>query len=166
MESNTNNSTVVDTQANTDTQVNADTQAENTETTGESENNQEQRVDEYKNKLAELEARERAIEIKEKEMQLKELRKESFDILKDKGISEKLHEPISELLNYENRDKCMESIERVTGILSSLLEPLINDRLRGNYTPKNSRITNNNTSKKASTTFESEVNNVKTKIFN
>lgn len=159
METNTNNSTSVDTQTNSNTQV------DNTETTVEVTSNKEQSPDEYQKRLSDLEAREKAVETKEKEMQLKKLRKESFDILKDKGIGEHLHEKISELINYEDRDKCIESIEKVTDILNKLTEPLVNDRLRGNYVPKRGGEMSASNNKKTSTTFENEVKNVKNKIF-
>ncbi|WP_299995416.1 hypothetical protein [uncultured Clostridium sp.] len=89
-------------------------------------------------RLTDLCARERALEIAQKDFEFKRLKSKSFDLLSENGFKKDYHEMLSEFINYDSEEKCVESIEKLTIVINSLLEPLINDRLRGTNIPRTS----------------------------
>lgn len=120
-------------------------------------------LSEEQQRVVDLCAKERALEIVQKDFELRLLKNKSFELLKENGFKEDYHEMLSEFINYENEEKCVESIERLTIVINTLLEPLLNDRLRGTSVPK-AYLKMVEGSKKADTTFSDAVKVVKNKF--
>lgn len=114
-------------------------------------------------RFIEVLAKERALEIAEKDFELRLLRNKSFELLKENGFKEDYHEMLSEFINYYNEEKCIESIEKLTIAINTVLEPLLNDRLRGTSVPR-AYAKMVESSKKADTTFSDAVKTIKNKF--
>lgn len=108
-------------------------------------------------------AKEKALEIAQKDFELRLLKDKSFELLKENGFKEDYHEMLSEFVNYNNEEKCVESIEKLTIVINTLLEPLLNDRLRGTSVPR-AYTKMIEGSKKADTTFSDAVKTIKNKF--
>lgn len=108
-------------------------------------------------------AKEKALEIAQKDFELRLLKDKSFELLKENGFKEDYHEMLSEFVNYNNEEKCVESIEKLTIVINTLLEPLLNDRLRGTSVPR-AYAKMVESSKKADTTFSDAVKTIKNKF--
>ncbi|WP_066675881.1 hypothetical protein [Clostridium septicum] len=107
--------------------------------------------------------KEKALEIAQKDFELRLLKNKSFELLKENGFKEDYHEMLSEFINYDSEEKCVESIEKLTIVINTLLEPLLNDRLRGTSVPR-AYAKMVESSKKADTTFSDAVKTIKNKF--
>lgn len=143
---------------NTDSQNNA---AENQVNSSNENNDIELSAEQQR--LIDILAKERALEIAQKDFELRLLKNKSFELLKENGFKEDYHEMLSEFINYDNEEKCVESIEKLTIVINTLIEPLLNDRLRGTSIPKAySKMIES--SKKSDTTFSDAVKTLKNKF--
>lgn len=147
-----NQSTITDSQNNaTENQVNSSNENNDIELSAEQQ------------RLIDILAKERALEIAQKDFELRLLKNKSFELLKENGFKEDYHEMLSEFINYDNEEKCVESIEKLTIVINTLMQPLINDRLRGGVPPR-VFISSINNPKKADTTFSDAVKTIKNKF--
>lgn len=148
-----NQSAIAENQNNTTTE----NQSNNSSESNNVELSQEQQ------KFIEVLAREKALENAQKDFELRLLKNKSFELLKENGFKEDYHEMLSEFINYDNDEKCVESIEKLTIVINTLLEPLLNDRLRGSSVPRAyAKMVEG--SKKADTTFSDAVKIIKNKF--
>ena len=93
-------------------------------------------------KLAKMNADEKAkyaeqkraadLEKREKDITTRELKAQAYETLAEKALPKEL----IDILNYENADTCNKSIEAVEKAFQSAVEKAVNEKLRGNGTPK------------------------------
>lgn len=149
-----NQSAIVDNQSNN---ITTENQSNNSSGNNNTELSQDQQ------RFIELLAKEKALENAQKDFELRLLKDESFELLKENGFKEDYHKMISEFINYDNKEKCVESIEKFTILINTLMQPLINDRLRGGKPPK-VFVGSIKSPKKSDTTFSDAVKTMKNKF--
>lgn len=148
--------------------VNQSTTIENQNTTTENQSNNSSEsnnveLSQEQQRFVELLAKEKALENAQKDFELRLLKDKSFELLKENGFKEDYHEMISGFINYDNKEKCVESIEKFTILINTLMQPLINERLRGRNPPK-VFVNSIKSPKKADTTFSDAVKTIKNKF--
>lgn len=76
-------------------------------------------------RIAELEKREREITVRE-------LKAQAYETLAEKGLPKEL----VDILDYKDAESCNNSIEKVSAAFQAAVEKVVNEKLRGNGTPK------------------------------
>lgn len=79
------------------------------------------------------------LEKREKDITTRELKAQAYETLAEKGLPKEL----VDILNYENADTCNKSIESVEKAFQSAVEKAVNEKLRGNGSPKGGQGSNN-----------------------
>ena len=91
----------------------------------------------------EFEKKQKELDNKIAEYNKKELTQESVNILTEKGYSVQTARELANFLDYKDADTCKKSIDTLDKVLKACVDREVNNKIKGNTTPKVTTTKNN-----------------------